>query len=95
MINRSQYSREFSSMLDDLESDSRKIRAQAAHLRRKFDGHSDTVRSIVAELSDTELIAMDAAHHESSVSQAKKAHESIPLQKLLDRAVEEQSNPIF
>lgn len=42
----------------------RKIRAHAAHLRRKFEGSTEVIRGIVSQLSDLELIEAERRNHE-------------------------------
>jgi hypothetical protein len=42
----------------------RKIKAYAAHLRRKFNGSTEVIRGIVAKMSDEDLIAAEKRNHD-------------------------------
>ena len=47
-----------------MNEEERKIKAYAAHLRRKFDGASEVIREIVARMSDEDLISSEKRNHD-------------------------------
>ena len=66
----------------------RKIRTHGAFLRRRFDHHSEVIRSIVANLSDEQLIAMEAENHENRVRQLEAQRRDTRLGKVVARAMD-------
>jgi hypothetical protein len=63
----------------------------AGLLRRRFSGHSETVRSIVAQLSDVELVESYQVFNAGAVAHARHRAQKQPLEKLFKKAVHAQS----
>lgn len=66
----------------------RKIRTHGAFLRRRFERHSEVIRSIVANLSDEQLIAMEAENHENRVRELEAQRRHTALGKVVARAMD-------
>jgi hypothetical protein len=41
----------------------RHVKLRAQMIRKRFEGHGESVREIVASLTDAELVAMEERHH--------------------------------
>jgi len=68
-----------------------KIRSMATMLRKKFEGHTETVREIVREMTDTEIASRYLSHEADKLHYARLDAAERVQQNLYARAVEAHS----